>query len=93
MFPTCKNSQKQVKNQKSANKLIQEDIDLSDIYLAVLQTLFPTFKNICGAQIQHNPWKGGSNEIGDFKANFSRGNPTSLEERIHLTLLLLTMVC
>ena len=42
MFPTCKNSQKWVKNQKSTDKhssfdgLIQEDIDLSDIYLAVL---------------------------------------------------------
>ena len=42
MFPTCKDSQKQVKNQKSTDKhlpfdfLIQEDIDLSDIYLAVL---------------------------------------------------------
>ena len=41
MFPTCKNSQKGVKNQKSTDKhssfdgLIQEDIDLSDIYLAV----------------------------------------------------------
>ena len=41
MFPTCKNSQKWVKNQKSTDKhslfdgLIQEDIDLSDIYLAV----------------------------------------------------------
>ena len=41
MFPTCKNSQKRVKNQKSTNKhtsfddLIQEDIDLFDIYLAV----------------------------------------------------------
>ena len=41
MFPTCKNSQKRVKNQKSTNKhssfdgLIQEDIELSDIYLAV----------------------------------------------------------
>ena len=41
MFPTCKNSQKRVKNQKSTDKhlsfdgLIQEDIDLSDIYLAV----------------------------------------------------------
>ena len=42
MFPTHKNSKKQVKNQKSTDKrlsfdgLIQEDIDLSDIYLAVL---------------------------------------------------------
>jgi hypothetical protein len=42
MFPTCKNSQKRVKNQKSTDKnlsfddLIQEDVDLSDIYLAVL---------------------------------------------------------
>ena len=41
MFPTCNNSQKQVKNQKSKDKhssfdgLIQEDIDLSDICLAV----------------------------------------------------------
>ena len=41
MFPTCKNSQKQVKNQKSTDKhlsfdgLIQEGIDLSDIYLPV----------------------------------------------------------
>ena len=41
MFPTCKNSQKRVKNQKSTDKhlsfdaLIQEDIDLYDIYLAV----------------------------------------------------------
>ena len=41
MFPTCKNSQKRVKNQKSTDKhssfdgLIQEHIDLSDIYLAV----------------------------------------------------------
>ena len=40
-FPTCKNSQKRVKNQKSTDKhlsfdaLIQEDIDLYDIYLAV----------------------------------------------------------
>ena len=41
MFSTCKNSQKRVKNQKSSDKhssfdgLIQEDIDLSEIYLAV----------------------------------------------------------
>ena len=41
MFPTCKNTQKEGKNQKSADKhssfdgLIQEDIDLSNIYLAV----------------------------------------------------------
>ena len=41
IFTTCKNSQKGVKNQKSTDKhssfdgLIQEDIDLSDIYLAV----------------------------------------------------------
>ena len=41
MSPTCKNSQKRVKYQKSTDKhssfdgLIQEDIDLSDIYLAV----------------------------------------------------------
>ena len=40
-FPSHKNSQKQVKNQKSTDKhlsfdgLIQEGIDLSDIYLAV----------------------------------------------------------
>ena len=40
MFPTCKNIQKWVKNQKSTdrhlpfNGLIQEYIDLSDIYLA-----------------------------------------------------------
>ena len=44
MFPTCKDSQKQVKNQKSTDKhssfdgLIQED--LSDIYLAVHLTSF-----------------------------------------------------
>ena len=42
MLPTHKNSQKRVKNQKSTDKhlsfdgLIKEDIDLSDIYLAVL---------------------------------------------------------
>jgi len=42
MFPTCKNSQKRVKNLKSTYKhssfddLIQEDIDLSDIYLAYI---------------------------------------------------------
>ena len=41
MFPTCKNSQKRVKNQKSTDKhssfdgLIQEDIDMCDIYLTV----------------------------------------------------------
>ena len=41
MFPTSKNSQKRVKNQKSTDKhlsfddLIQGDIDLYDIYLAV----------------------------------------------------------
>ena len=41
MFPTCK-SQKRVKNQKSTDKnssfdgLIQENLDLSDIYLAVI---------------------------------------------------------
>ena len=41
MFPTRKNSQRWVKNHKSTDKhssfdgLIQEDIDLSDIYLAV----------------------------------------------------------
>ena len=39
MFPTCKNSQKEVKNRKSTYKhssfddLMQEDMDLSDIYL------------------------------------------------------------
>jgi hypothetical protein len=55
MFPTCKNSQKQVKNQKSTDKhlsfddLIQEDIALSDIYLAVnvSQIFFDGFKNMC----------------------------------------------
>ena len=42
MFPARKNSQKRVKNQKSTDKhwsfdgLIKEDIDMSDIYLAVL---------------------------------------------------------
>jgi hypothetical protein len=42
MFPTCKNCQKRVKNQKSTNKhlsfdgLIQENIDLTDIYLVVM---------------------------------------------------------
>ena len=41
MFPTCKNIQKCVKNQESIDKhssfdgLIQEDIDMCDIYLAV----------------------------------------------------------
>ena len=46
MFPTCKNSQKRVKNQKSTDKhssfdgLIQEDTDLSDIYLAIPQPLY-----------------------------------------------------
>ena len=41
MFPTSKNSQKRVKNQKQTDKhssfdsLIQEDIDMYDIYLAV----------------------------------------------------------
>ena len=37
MFPTCKKSQKLVKKDKhsSFDGLIQEDIDLSDIYLAV----------------------------------------------------------
>jgi hypothetical protein len=41
MFPTCK-SQRRVKNQKSTDKhssfdgLIQENLDLSDIYLVVL---------------------------------------------------------
>ena len=45
MFPTCKNSQKWVKNQKSTDKnssfdgLIQEDIDLSEIYLVVPKLL------------------------------------------------------
>ena len=49
MFPTCKNSQKWVKNQISTDKHssfdvliqdnIQEDIDLSDIYLAVCTNL------------------------------------------------------
>ena len=45
MFPTCKNSQKWVKNQKSTDKnlsfdgLIQEDIDLSDTYLPVPKLL------------------------------------------------------
>ena len=45
MFPTCKNSQKRVENQKSTDKylsfdgLIQEDIDLSDIYLAVRKSM------------------------------------------------------
>ena len=43
MFPTCKNSQKRVKNQKSTEQyssfdgLIQKHIDLSDIYLAVIK--------------------------------------------------------
>ena len=46
MYPTCKNSQKRVKNQKSTEKhlsvdgLILEDIDLSDIYF--LQTMYVT---------------------------------------------------
>ena len=37
MFPTCKKSQKLVKKEEhsSFDGLIQEDIDLSDIYLAV----------------------------------------------------------
>ena len=45
MFPTCKNNQKGVKNQKSKHKhlsfdgLTQEDIDLSDIYLTVHSVL------------------------------------------------------
>jgi hypothetical protein len=49
MFPTCKNSQKWVKNQKSIYKhysfdgLIQEYIDLSDIYLAVTLKETPKF--------------------------------------------------
>ena len=44
ILSACKNSPKRVKNQKSTNKhssfygLIQEDIDLSDIYLAVPQS-------------------------------------------------------
>ena len=54
MFPTCKNSQKRVKNQKSTDKhlsfdgLIQKDIDLSDIYLVVIKNSFycPLFKKI-----------------------------------------------
>ena len=51
MFPSRKNSQKRVKNQKSTDKhssfdgLIQEDIDLSDIYLAV--TLFQEGGRLC----------------------------------------------
>jgi hypothetical protein len=46
-FYVRKNSQKRVKNQKSADKyssfdgLIQEDINLSDIYLAVPITMNP----------------------------------------------------
>ena len=46
MFPTCKNSQKQVKNQKSTDKhssfdgLIQEDLDLSEIFLAITDTFY-----------------------------------------------------
>ena len=46
MFPTHKNRQKRVKNQKSRDKhssfdgLIQEDIDLSDIYYAVIKFMF-----------------------------------------------------
>ena len=49
MFPTCKNSQKRVKNQKSTDKhssfdgLIQEDIDLSDIYLTVSEEEIGTY--------------------------------------------------
>ena len=51
MFPACKNSQKRVKNQKSTDKhssfdgLIQEDIDLSDIHLAVSIYLFFVFRS------------------------------------------------
>ena len=39
MFPTCKNSEKRIENQKSTDKywsfddLIQEDVDLPDIYI------------------------------------------------------------
>ena len=51
MFPTCKKSQKRIKNQKSTDKhlsfdgLIQEDIYLSDIYLVVLNLRTkPSFK-------------------------------------------------
>ena len=52
MFPTRKNSQKRVKNQKSTDKhssfdgLIQEDIDLSDIYLAVLYDSFSSLMRL-----------------------------------------------
>ena len=38
MFPTCKNSQKQVKNQKSTDKhspLVQEDIEDLDVFYLV----------------------------------------------------------
>ena len=59
MFPTCKNSQKRVKNQKSTDKhssfdgLIQEDIDLSDIYLAVClhAKIDPNFKILLSYQL------------------------------------------
>ena len=46
MFPTCKNSQIWVKNQKSTDKhssfdgLIQEDLDLSEIFLAITDTFY-----------------------------------------------------
>ena len=49
MFSTCRNSQKRVKNQISTDKhssfdgLIQKDIDLSDIYLAVLKNIHVYF--------------------------------------------------
>ena len=49
MFPSCKNSQKWVKNQKSTDQhlslddLFQEDIDLSDIYLAVQNILIRNY--------------------------------------------------
>ena len=52
MFPACKNSQKWVKIQKSTDKhspfdgLIQEVVDLSDIYLAVVCTYFEEKNNI-----------------------------------------------
>ena len=48
-FQHAKNSQKLVKNQKSTEKhlsfdgFIQEDIDLSDIYLAVLSRFLKVF--------------------------------------------------
>ena len=54
VFPTCKNSQKRVKNPKSTDKhssfdgLIQEYIDLSDTYLAVarIQKKSPEFTGL-----------------------------------------------